>query len=182
MKLLTFILFILIHLFGFSQSDTIHVDLNEMSIDLKTCECILFGGCRQYSYPGSESWKRADSLFIGNQDTVYFVLEDNGEIKIEGNKKPKGEVYGKINFYTKNSALSKVEIWEEVYLIHENEGASWADGYYWSKQLIYKNNLLIKESTRSLLFDEKKEFAQKTEVIHFKNGIKKRSKIKIRYF
>ena len=182
MKLLTLILVSFIHHVGHSQTDTIRVDLDEMSIDFRTCECLLFGGCRKFSFPVKADWKRADSLFIGNQDTICFVLEDHGIVKIEGCKKTEGEAFGNIKFYNKHSELSKVEIWEPVYLTNENNAASWSDGYYWATQLVYKKNALIKETTRSLLYDEKKGYAQKTEVITFKNGKKKGTKIKIQYF
>ncbi|MFN6086992.1 MAG: hypothetical protein ACK476_18950, partial [Fluviicola sp.] len=62
MKKSTLILFLFINLIGFSQIDTVKVDLADMSINFKTCECTLFGNCRTYSYPIPKDWKRADSL------------------------------------------------------------------------------------------------------------------------
>lgn len=182
MKTLTIIWSIFVHSVGFSQTDTIRVDLHDLSINFKTCECFLFGGCRSYSYPVKADWKRADSLFICNQDTIYFVLTDHGLVKIEGLKKPEGEACGKINFYNKHSELVKTEIWEAVFLDMENGSASWSDGYYWAKQMHYKKGILISEIIRSIVFDEKKGFGQKTEIIYRKGSIIKRIKTKIQFY
>lgn len=182
MKILTLLLFLSIHLFSFSQIDTIRVGIDQLSIDLKTCECILFGDCRKYSYPVKADWKRADSLFIGNSDTVYFIVKDHGVTKIKGLKLPESEVYGEVLFYNTESELTKIEIWKENYLQHGNDWASWSDVPDWKKQSIYSNNELIKETTKSIVYDENKGFSRRIEVIYYKNGIKRRTKIKNQYF
>lgn len=182
MKTLTFILYFITPLFSNSQADTIRVNVEEMSIDRKTCECILFRNCREFSYPVSSYWKRSDSLFIGNQDTIYFILMNHGTVILEGNKQPKGQVFGKVKLYNRRSELIKVELWEPVYLIRENDAASWSDGYYWSTQSIYQKNQITKEKSRFIIYDEKKGYAQKTEVHFFKNGESRRIKTKIQYF
>ena len=182
MKILTLILFFNIQLFGLSQIDTIRVEIDELSIDLKTCECILFGGCRKFSYPVKADWKITDSLFIGNSDTIYFLLKDHGVTIIEGHKLPESEVYGKVLFYNKVSKITKIETWEEYYLHHGNDWTSWSDAPDWKKQSIFSNNELIKETTKSIIYDEKKGFSRRIEVIYYKNGIKRRTKIKNQYF
>lgn len=182
MKILTLILFFNIHLFGLSQTDTIRVDIDELSVDFKTCECILFGNCRKYSYPVKADWTRADSLFIGNSDTIYFLLKDHGVTKIEGYKLPQSEVYGIVLFYNNESELTKIEIWEEYYLQHGNDWASWSDAPDWKKQTLYNNNEIIKETIKSIIYDEKKGFARCIEIIYYQKGIKRRTKIKNQYF
>jgi hypothetical protein len=182
MKILISILFVIFYHVVFSQSDTIQVNIAEMSIDFKTCECILFGDCRKYSHPVKADWKKADSLFIGNSDTIYFLLQDHGVTKIEGHKLPESEVYGIVHFYNKESELTKIEIWEEYYLQHGNDWASWSDAPDWKKQMVYSNNELIRETTKSIIYDEKKGFARRIEVIYYKNGIKRKTKIKNQYF
>lgn len=95
MKQLTFVLYLLLQLSGYSQTDTLRVDLHELSIDLRTCECLLFSNCRHFSYQLPTDWKRADSLFIGNQDSIYFILSDRGKVKITGYKTPGEMLSGK---------------------------------------------------------------------------------------
>jgi hypothetical protein len=181
MKKLTFAFYLLFQLFGYTQTDTVRIDLHEMSIDLRTCECLLFSNCRQLSYPAPANWKRADSLFIGNQDTIYFTLSDSGKVKIAGYKTPSGNAFGEIQFYNNKSELIKIEFTEEVSLIRGDAEVSWSDGWYWSKQYLYKKNVVTKETSRSIIYDDQKGFAQKTTITHYKRGIKKRTNVTYRY-
>lgn len=181
MKVLPFLLLLICHI-GFSQTDTVRVDIEEMSINFKTCECILFGGCRSYSFPSSKYWKSADSLFISNSDTIYLLLSDHGVLKIEGAKLPENEAYGEVKFYNKNSELVKIEIWDIYYLQHGDDWAAWSDAPDWKKQMVYKNGELIRETTKSIIHDDEKGFARRIETNFYKNGIKKRTKNKYQYF
>jgi hypothetical protein len=178
MKIAKLILFLLIYNNCFSQIDTVKVDLADMSINFKTCECTLFGNCRTYSYPIPKDWKRADSLFIGNIDTIYFVLKDHGKTKIEGYKLPDREAFGKILFYNKASEIIKIEFWQDYSLQQENNNVSFGDAPYWKKQLIYRNSKLIKETTKSIYRLKEKEFVHRIEVKYYKKEVLKRTKIK----
>lgn len=182
MKSLISFLFVFVYFSGHAQDDTLIFDVEELSIDFKTCECVLFHDCRSYSYPGETDRNKADSLFIENNDTVFVVLRVNGVPRIEGYKLPKDGIHGKVRFFNANSELVKIEIWEGCGLEHGGNTASWSDDLHWRRKAVYRNTQLSKETTRSIIFNEKKGFARHIEVKRYKNGVLRRTKIRNRYF
>jgi hypothetical protein len=151
-------------------------------LDFKTCDCILFSSCHRFSYPEIGRWKKADSLFVYNKNTIYFTLAENGIVRIEGYKFSESEVCGEVKFYNKNAELIKIEVWEDYFLQHGDYWASWTDGAEWAKQKIYKKGLLTMEVTRSIIYDDKKGFARSTETIRYKKDKAAKRKVKFQYF
>lgn len=167
----------------YAQDDTLEFDIESVALNMNKCEKYLFGNFRRLVSPALNLWTTSDSAFICNSDTIYVKIRQEGKVVIECAKLPSSEVFGEVKFYNSKSEITLIEVWDnQPYLEHGNANVSWGDGRCWITRKVYRKGQLFKEIKRSIIYDDQKGFARRTEINYFKNGVKKRTRLRNQYF
>lgn len=168
---------------AYTQYDTLKFDIERVALNIDECEKYLFRNFKTLSSPPLHLWTPSDSAFISNVDTIYVMIYQDGKLVIECTKLPQAEAYGEVKFYNSDSYLTKIEVWnEQPYLQHGSTTVNWSDEADWVTQKKFRNGELFKEVKRSIIHDDQKGFARRTETNYFKNGVKKRTRLRNQYF
>lgn len=138
---------------------------------------------RRHSSPPLHLWTATDSAFINNPDTIFVRLFKSNHLFLTCTKLPFSEAYGEVRYYNSSSDLSKIEIWNiRPVAQHENDFVTWNDASNWFNRKKFKDDELVKEIQRSIVYVDQKGFAYRTTTIRYKDGLEKRRKTRDQYF
>jgi hypothetical protein len=171
-QLLTLLSFLFLLFLGHAQTDTLDLDLDKAALDMKKCRKYLWlDRWRKLSSPPLDSWTKADSIFLQQDDTLYLRIHEKGQLRLEGLRRY-DQLIGDVFFYDEEGQLVRREFRVEGLQsgeAHDNEYVGTEIGT-WVRATDYENGSVLREIERSIGWDEKKKWLLVTVTRNYRNG------------